>query len=66
MPQLTKHGSSRSRSWVRAYDRGDEERRDEIFRLYLDHLPYVNDWDLVDGYPQGRGLDSVTLDGRRR
>jgi len=34
---------------VGAYDHGDEKRRDEIFRLYLDHLPYVNNWDLVDG-----------------
>jgi 3-methyladenine DNA glycosylase AlkD len=33
---------------VRAYDRGDEERRDAIYRLYLDHLAYVNNWDLVD------------------
>lgn len=33
---------------VRAYDRGDEVMRDEIHRLYLDHLSYVNNWDLVD------------------
>src|SRR5690606_7847601 len=33
---------------VRAYDRGDEERRAAIYRLYLDHLAYVNNWDLVD------------------
>ncbi len=33
---------------VRAYDRGDEAKREEIYRLYLDHLPYVNNWDLVD------------------
>ncbi len=33
---------------VQAYDRGDEERRDEIYRLYLDHVSYVNNWDLVD------------------
>lgn len=33
---------------VRAYDRSDEEKREEIYRLYLDHLPYVNNWDLVD------------------
>jgi len=33
---------------VLAYDRGDEERRAAIYRLYLDHLAYVNNWDLVD------------------
>jgi 3-methyladenine DNA glycosylase AlkD len=33
---------------VRAYDRGDEAKREEIYRLYLDHLAYVNNWDLVD------------------
>src|SRR5690606_36575192 len=33
---------------VRAYDRGDEERRDAIYRLYLDHAAHVNNWDLVD------------------
>jgi len=33
---------------VRAYDRGDEETRDAICRLYLDHTAYVNNWDLVD------------------
>lgn len=34
---------------VRAYERGDEARREEVCRLYLDHLPYVNNWGLVDG-----------------
>src|SRR5690625_2529291 len=33
---------------VRGYDRGDEERRTAIYRLYLDHTTYVNNWDLVD------------------
>lgn len=33
---------------VRAYERGDAARRDEIFRLYLEHTAWVNNWDLVD------------------
>lgn len=33
---------------VRQYDRGDAERREAIYRLYLDHTDYVNNWDLVD------------------
>lgn len=34
---------------VRAYDRSkDEEKRDAIYRLYLDHTAYINSWDLVD------------------
>lgn len=33
---------------VRAYDRGDDDEREAIYRLYLDHLAYVNNWDLVD------------------
>jgi 3-methyladenine DNA glycosylase AlkD len=33
---------------VRAYERGDEERRGSIYRTYLDHTACVNNWDLVD------------------
>lgn len=33
---------------VHLYDRGDEAQRAAVYRLYLDHLPYVNNWDLVD------------------
>ena len=33
---------------VQAYARGDERKREEIYRLYLDHTAYVNNWDLVD------------------
>ncbi len=33
---------------VRKYERGDEGVRDEVFRMYLDHTKYVNNWDLVD------------------
>lgn len=34
---------------VRAYDRSkDEAKRDAIYRLYLDHTAYINNWDLVD------------------
>src|SRR5690606_34605426 len=46
---------------VRAYDRGDERRRDAIYRLYLDHTPYINNWDLVDCSAEhivGRHLES--------
>ena len=33
---------------VHAYDRGDAQRREAIYRLYLDHTAYINNWDLVD------------------
>lgn len=33
---------------VQAYDRGDEELRDSIYRLYMDEIGRVNNWDLVD------------------
>lgn len=45
---------------VHAYDRGDEEKRDAIYRLYLDHVAYVNNWDLVDSSAEhivGRHLE---------
>lgn len=31
-----------------AYDRGDEEIRDEVFHLYLARTDRINNWDLVD------------------
>lgn len=46
---------------VRAYDRGDEKRRDSIYRLYLDSLSRVNNWDLVDSSAEhivGRHLET--------
>ncbi|MCL1860703.1 MAG: DNA alkylation repair protein [Proteobacteria bacterium] len=30
------------------YQRGDEARKEEIFRLYLAHTNRINNWDLVD------------------
>jgi 3-methyladenine DNA glycosylase AlkD len=30
------------------YERGGEEKREEIFRFYLDHTAGINNWDLVD------------------
>jgi 3-methyladenine DNA glycosylase AlkD len=34
---------------VREFQRGDAEARDVIFRFYMRHLPFVNNWNLVDG-----------------
>ncbi|HEX6997444.1 MAG TPA: DNA alkylation repair protein [Gammaproteobacteria bacterium] len=45
---------------VQAYDRGDAARREAIYRLYLDHVDRVNNWDLVDSSAEhivGRHLD---------
>jgi 3-methyladenine DNA glycosylase AlkD len=33
---------------VHAYERGDAARHEEIYRLYLDHTRFINNWDLVD------------------
>jgi len=33
---------------VAHYEKGDEKTREVIYRLYLDHTAYVNNWDLVD------------------
>ena len=33
---------------VAHYKKGDEKTRGAIYRLYLDHTAYVNNWDLVD------------------
>ena len=33
---------------VDAYERGTPEGREKIFRLYLKHTRYINNWDLVD------------------
>jgi 3-methyladenine DNA glycosylase AlkD len=33
---------------VRQYERGDDGECEQIFRFYLDHLPFINNWDLVD------------------
>lgn len=34
---------------VDAFERGDEDTRAAIYRAYLEHAAYVNNWDLVDG-----------------
>lgn len=36
-------------SLVDRYKRGGEEQRARIYEIYLDHLEYVNNWDLIDG-----------------
>lgn len=33
---------------VRRFERADEDEQSEWFRFYLDHLDFVNNWDLVD------------------
>jgi 3-methyladenine DNA glycosylase AlkD len=33
---------------VAQYEKGSEESRESIFRFYLDHTKYINNWDLVD------------------
>jgi 3-methyladenine DNA glycosylase AlkD len=33
---------------VRAYARGDDSLRERIYRLYLQHTRFINNWDLVD------------------
>lgn len=30
------------------FERGDEDVREEVFRMYVDHTQYVNNWDIVD------------------
>jgi len=33
---------------ARRFEQGDEEERDTLFRHYLEHTAYINNWDLVD------------------
>jgi 3-methyladenine DNA glycosylase AlkD len=33
---------------VRRYPRGDRKEQERIYKLYMDHLRYINNWDLVD------------------
>ena len=33
---------------VRAFSRGDAEGREAVFRAYLEHTRWINNWDLVD------------------
>ncbi len=33
---------------VRRYQRGDSGQRNAVFRRYLEHTAYINNWDLVD------------------
>lgn len=45
--------------FVEQYRRGDAAQRDAIYRLYLEHMAYINNWDLVDssaGYIVGAHL----------
>jgi 3-methyladenine DNA glycosylase AlkD len=34
---------------VRQYQRGDRQGQERIYKLYMKHLRFVNNWDLVDG-----------------
>jgi len=34
--------------WVQSFEKGDEAARAQVFRLYLDNLKHINNWDLVD------------------
>ena len=34
--------------FVKAFERGDDAQREAIYKLYLDNLSFVNNWDLVD------------------
>jgi 3-methyladenine DNA glycosylase AlkD len=33
---------------VRAFEKGDDAAREQIYRLYLEHVGFINNWDLVD------------------
>jgi len=33
---------------VRQYQRGDRKERERVYKLYMDHLRCINNWDLVD------------------
>ncbi len=33
---------------VRSFETGDEATRERVYRLYLDHTEWINNWDLVD------------------
>jgi 3-methyladenine DNA glycosylase AlkD len=33
---------------VDAFERGDEDIRQRVYRCYLDHTAFINNWDLVD------------------
>lgn len=33
---------------VDQYQRGDDETKDRVYLLYLDHREYINNWDIVD------------------
>lgn len=34
--------------WVRQFAKGDEAQREAIYRSYLEHTRWINNWDLVD------------------
>lgn len=33
---------------VQSFNNGDEALREKVYTLYLEHTPYINNWDLVD------------------
>lgn len=33
---------------VRKYSRGDQQEQERIYKLYMNHLRFINNWDLVD------------------
>ncbi len=34
---------------TRAFEKGEDARRKEIYTFYVEHLAFINNWDLVDG-----------------
>lgn len=49
---------------VQAFARADVPHREEIYRAYLDHTRYINNWDLVDASAEhivGRHLGAENL-----
>lgn len=34
--------------WIERYQKGNEQTQEEIYRLYQQHIDYVNNWNLVD------------------
>lgn len=33
---------------IETFNKGDEAKRERVYNLYLEHTPYINNWDLVD------------------
>jgi 3-methyladenine DNA glycosylase AlkD len=49
---------------VRRYERGDEAERQALYRLYLDSMPHLNNWDIID--TSAPHIVGRHLDGRGR